>query len=62
MIGKIMGYISMLVIFSFVLFTVLFFSGKLPESWSYIHIFLISVNLVLSGKIINFWLKNEKII
>ena len=57
MIAVSIGYIFMFFIFSGVLFFVLSYFNKLPESWNYIHVFLVSVLIILLGKTIKFWLE-----
>jgi len=47
--GEKVGYVISLFLFSAVLYLVLSFSGKLPQSWGYAHIFLVSVVIGLVG-------------
>ena len=55
--GKYFGYFLMLIIFSIILFFVLSFFKKIPESWNYFYVFFMSVFIVLIGKGIKFWLE-----
>jgi len=50
------GYILTFFIFTTALFFVLFFLKKLPESWNYLHVFLISIFIIMVGKTIKLWL------
>ena len=49
-VGRFLGYLLMLIVFSIILFFILSFFNKIPESWSYIHILFIAIFLVLIGK------------
>jgi len=51
------GYFFMVFVFTGVLYFVLHFSGKLPNSWGYFHILTFTLVLVFIGKCIRFWLK-----
>ena len=54
--GNYLGYILMFFAFTFIFFLILSILKKLPASWTYFHVFAISLLLVLTGKTIKFWL------
>lgn len=51
------GYIAMYFIFTTVLYFLLKFLNKLPETWGYIHVIVITLFMVLLGKLIKMLLK-----
>lgn len=51
------GFILSYFLFTTILFFILMFLGKLPDSWSYIHIMIITLGIVIMGKIIEWLLK-----
>lgn len=55
--GENLGYLLMFLVFSIVLYFVLSYFKKIPESWSYFHILFISVFIILIGKGIRLWLE-----
>jgi hypothetical protein len=55
--SKNLGYLLMLLVFSIILYFVLSFFDKIPESWGYFHILIISVLIIFIGKGIRYWLE-----
>lgn len=55
--GKRTGYIFSYFLFTTVLYTVLYFTGKLPAFWTYFHILAITAGIVLIGSILQRMLK-----
>ena len=43
--GKKIGFVIMFLIFSIILYFILKFTGKIPESWTYLHIFLLAMTI-----------------
>lgn len=54
--GKCAGYIFGYAIFTTLLFLVLTFTHKIPDSWNIIHIIVITLSITLLGTILNKWL------
>ncbi len=54
--GEKIGFIIMFVMFSLVLFGVLYFSERLPSEGGYLGVFLITLFITLFGRLIKKWL------
>lgn len=54
---KLVGYIVMYLIFTTVLYFILKLLNRLPETWGYIHIMVITLFITLLGKLIKMLLK-----
>ena len=52
-----LGYIIMYFIFTTVLYFILRFFNKLPETWNYFYIAIITLFIVLIGRLIRLLLK-----
>jgi len=55
-IAEIIGFIISYFIFTTVLFFILTFLEKIPETWNYLSIMIITISIVIAGKIIDWWL------
>ena len=55
--GKITGFLLMFAIFTILLYFILNFLNKIPEYWSLIHMFPITLLIVLLGTLIKLLLK-----
>jgi len=53
----VIGYIIMYFIFTTVLYFILKYFDKIPENWNYIHMMVITLFIVLLGKLIKILLK-----
>lgn len=51
------AYIVMYIIFTTLLFFALSLTHKLPQTWTYFHIMMITLLIVLIGRLINLLLK-----
>lgn len=51
-IGEIFGFVSAYFLFTTMLFFVLTFLNKIPDSWTYFHIIGITISIILIGVII----------
>ena len=54
--GQVTGYVCSYLLFTGVMFFVIFYLGKLPESWSFLHIALITILVSSLGFIVKRWL------
>jgi hypothetical protein len=50
--GEWVGYASSYILFTTVLFFVLVLTGRIPQTWSYIHIMGISAAISLAGVVL----------
>ena len=55
--GKWVGYASSYLLFTTVFFLVLVFTGRIPQTWSYLHIMAITFVIAVVGVIIKRLLK-----
>ncbi|MEK6922011.1 MAG: hypothetical protein AABX82_09030 [Nanoarchaeota archaeon] len=55
--GKYSGYLFSFFLFSTVLYFVLFFTGKIPASWTYFFIFFITIPVAVAGFLIERYLQ-----
>jgi len=51
-VGEVVGYIFSYFLFTTVLFFILVITKKIPESWSYFHVMIITVSIAIIGVII----------
>jgi len=56
-IGIISGYILMYLIFTTIFYFILTYFKKIPSSWGYIHVSILSLILMLVGKLIKTYIK-----
>lgn len=56
--GIYVGFVGMFIIFSTILFFVLKLFNHLPDSWTYFHIFLISLPILFIGAIMRKWVES----
>jgi hypothetical protein len=49
-IGERIGYLTMFFIFSIMLYIILNLLDKIPQSWNYLHILIITLILIIIGK------------
>ena len=55
--GKVIGFLLSYTIFTSILYLILQFSNKLPESWTILHVVLLTILIIMVGKSIRFLLK-----
>lgn len=55
--GRKIGFITMFFIFTTALYFFLFSIGKLPENFTYLHVMLITLFIILTGTLLKFLLK-----
>jgi len=55
--GKYFGFILMFFLFSTILYFVLNYTNKIPDSFQYYNIFFITVPIILIGSLIKLFLK-----
>lgn len=56
-IGKSIGYITMYSVFSILLFLILRFTHRIPDSWSFLYILLTTLAITLFGILLKMVLK-----
>ena len=56
-IGTVFGFVASFMISSLILFTVLSFFGKLPDSWGYANILMIISSVTLLAYGVKIWLR-----
>ena len=56
-IGKKIGYVFMYFVFTTILYFILTFLNKIPQSWNYIHILNLTLFIVLLGTFLKILLK-----
>ena len=55
--GKRIGYVLSYFLFTTILYLILYFTEKLPKSWTYFHILFITLSIMLIGVILQRVLK-----
>lgn len=55
--GEKLGYIFSYFLFTTILFLILIFLKKIPESWSYFHVMGITISIAVIGIVIRRFLK-----
>ena len=58
-IGGILSYTAMFFIFTTILYFILSLTNKLPESWNYITIIIITFLIILIGKSLKYWMEKQ---
>ena len=56
--GTYVGFVGMFVIFSTILFFVLKIFDRIPDSWTYVHIFLVSLPILFVGVVVRKWVES----
>ena len=56
-IGEYLGYVAMYLIFTAILYFILKYFNKAPQTWNYFHIMIITLFIVLASKLIKLALK-----
>ncbi len=52
-----LGYIIMYFIFTTILYLILTFLNKIPETWNYLHVMAITIIIILISRLIKYIIK-----